>query len=49
MEEVEKDTIDTCASCGCQLHEAEECYYLNEQYYCRECVESAIVILDYKN
>ena len=42
------DLIDNCAECGIELYGGDECYYIDEKYYCENCIETAHVILDKK-
>lgn len=35
-----------CETCGHELYEGEECYYINNNYYCEDCISDFKVTLD---
>lgn len=42
------DSVVQCGECGIDLYGGDECYYINEKYYCENCIETAHVVLDKK-
>lgn len=42
----EPKIVERCYACGNELYEGEECYYIDNEYYCEHCIHEAKVILD---
>lgn len=30
--------VANCESCGCDMYAGEECYRIDDKYYCKDCV-----------
>ena len=38
--------VASCMDCGRDLYECEDCYYINGEYYCDDCIRDSAVTLD---
>lgn len=48
IDEYEKKNTGVCECCLChqQLFYNDECYYIDNEYFCEECIERSKVTLD---
>lgn len=35
----EPDIVEKCTKCKCDLYVGDECYYIDNEYYCEDCIE----------
>lgn len=39
------DIIEKCTKCKCNLYVGEECYYIDSEYYCEDCIEDTFKVV----
>lgn len=39
------DIIEKCTKCKCNLYVGEECYYIDNEYYCEDCIEDTFKVV----
>lgn len=38
--------VEKCSKCGCAMYNGDNCYYIDDNKYCEECINDSKVILD---
>ena len=38
--------VEKCSKCGCDMYNGDNCYYIDDNKYCEECINDSKVILD---
>ena len=46
LPQTNKEIVEKCKICKCELYEGDRCFYLDGNYYCIDCVNCADVKLD---
>lgn len=41
----EPDVIEKCEKCKCNLYVGDECYYIDNEYYCEDCIEDKFKVV----
>lgn len=41
-----KTVVARCAGCGCDMCEGYDCYYIDNKYYCEDCISDFRVTLE---